>query len=85
VKLPGLNLLLDGYAVAAAIRAELPRESMDALVIGACWNDGVDAVRAKVAAAIGDRCSDAAWERGKVEAWSMYADESGGVWPRRTA
>ena len=81
MKLPGLDLLCNGLVVACAIRRELSRMSMDALVLGARWNDGVEAVREKVAASVGVALTEESWQRGKIEAWRMYADECGGQWP----
>lgn len=81
-QLPDLDLLLAGYAVAFAIRAEVPSVQMRRSVRAATWNVDIESARERVAARLGERVGDAAWQRGKVEAWSIFADEQRGIWPR---
>lgn len=82
-KLPDLQTLIGGWMIAIEIRKRVTSEEMDAMVLDGSWVSGIEATREEVARAVGAAFSWATWERGKVEAWRMYADDRKGDWPRR--
>jgi hypothetical protein len=64
-------------AIGFAICRLIGREAMDALVLAGEWTTGTEAVREQVASDLGNAYVDAAWERGRVEAWTIYSDRVG--------